>query len=181
MSDVQPIAYSLSIPGDRLVFDTERKIHFLRQVAVTGALQKSARKSGVSPSTVKAHLVSDPAFQAAYEEALDDFKEVIEGEVYRRAIVGWEEEIYQQGEFVGTVRKFDQKLLEMLAKKFMPEYREKHEVTHNVAPGVLAVPVRQSESEWVNAREAEIVQEQDEELLPSGGLQPEKAGAESGQ
>lgn len=138
---------------------------------MTGALQKSARAAGVSPSTVKSHLQTDPHFQAAFDEAMQDFREIVEGEVYRRAILGWEEEVYQQGEYVGTIRRFDPRLLELLAKRHIPEYKEKYEVMHTAQPGTLAVPVKQTEKEWINACEAEVVEEQKPELLPGDGAE----------
>lgn len=137
-------------------------------IRCTGALQLSSREAGVSPSTVRSHLTTDPVFKAAYDEAMNDFKEHVETEIYRRAISGWDEEVYQQGEYVGTIRKFDSRLLELLAKRHIPEYKEKFEVQHHLPPGTLVVPIKQSEEEWMkDVSEAEIVEEPVPEVLPS--------------
>ena len=140
-------------------------------------IQLSCRAAGISPSTVRNHLKTDPLLNAAYEEAMADFKESIEMEAYRRAVLGWDEEVYQQGEFVGTMRKFDSRMLELYLKRHIPEYKEKFEVAHHAIGGTLAVPIKQSEEEWLkNVDEAEVVEEPDEGVLPSNGVQPDEAG-----
>lgn len=136
-----------------VLFDAARKHHFLQMMRLTGQLQRSAQESGISPSTVHNHLKSDPDFKLAHDEAYGDFKESIEMEVMRRAIMGWEEPVYQQGVLAGTVRKFDSRLLEMLAKRHIPEFKEKYTVEHAVAPGMLAVPAAQSVEDWEKSNE----------------------------
>lgn len=132
----------------------------------------------MSPSTVRGHLQKDPAFQLAYDEAMNDFKESIELEIARRAMFGWEEEVYQQGEYVGTMRKYDSRLLEMLAKRHIPQFKEKFEVEHHLPPGTLAVPMKQTQEEWMkNVSEAEIVEDTPQDVLPSDGASEERTGS----
>ena len=158
-----------------LLFNTERKGRFLLNIRCTGQLQMSARECGVSPSTVRHHLAKDSAFQLAYQEAMDDFKEGIEVEIYRRAVFGWEEEVYQQGEFAGTMRKFDSRLLEMLAKRHIPEFKEKFEIQHHLPPGTLAVPMKQTKEEWMaNVSEAEVIAEPAQDVLQGDGHSEER-------
>lgn len=168
--------------GEPTRFDTERKAKFLLLIQNTGMLQRSARQAGVSPSTVRSHLKTDPTFKAAYEEARQDYIEQVEREAHRRAIDGWDEEVYQQGEYVGTVRKFDSRILELMLKRYVPEYKEKYEVQHSVAPGTLAVPTQASERDWESryAGEAEIAEAETEDVLPSDDRPPHEPGSGSG-
>lgn len=122
-----------------VVFDADRKARFLRNYRLTGQIQRSAQEAGISPSTVRQHIKEKPDFAEAVQEAYSDFKEAIESEIMRRAIMGWEEPVYQQGLLAGSVRKYDSRLLELLAKRHIPEYKEKFEHHHNIAPGILAV------------------------------------------
>jgi hypothetical protein len=46
-------------------------------------------------------------------------------EIRRRAIEGWNDPVYQMGQRVGSVRKYSDVLLIFLAKRLMPEYRDK--------------------------------------------------------
>ena len=125
------------------IFEADRKARFLATLSLCGAVNQSSQAAGISPHTVRTHLKADPEFKLAYDEAMQDFKEGIEREVMRRAIMGWEEDVFQLGEFVGTVRKFSDRMLELLAKRHIPEYKEKFQIDHNVSGGVLVTPGRQ--------------------------------------
>lgn len=146
-------------------FTAESRQRFLAAFSLTGALQEAARAAGVSPMTVRSHLKNDPAFKDAYDEAYEDFKEALQNEALRRAIMGWDEPVYQKGEQVGTIRKYDTRLLELLLKRHIPEFKEKHQVDVNVAAGTLAVPTTDSEEEWEkrHAQEAEFEEIREEQ------------------
>lgn len=142
--------------GELILFDPDRKARFLQLMRLTGQLQRSAQEAGIAPSTVRAHLKADPDFKAAHEEAYGDFKEYIESEIQRRAIMGWEEPVFQQGELAGTVRKYDSRLLELLAKRHIPEFKEKYEVNHNVSGGILVTPQQNLPAEeWAKSQEVQ--------------------------
>lgn len=138
-------------------FDADRKARFLTIYRLTGQLQRAARETGISPSTVRAHLKEDLDFRAAADEAYGDFRESVEGEVMRRAIMGWDEPVYQQGMLAGSVRKYDSRLLELLVKRHIPEFREKFEIAATITPGTLAVPAQGS---WERYQEVEAVEEE---------------------
>lgn len=138
-------------------FDADRKLRFLMLYRLTGQLQRSARECGISPATVREHLQDDLDFRNAVDEAYSDFKELVEAEVMRRAIMGWDEPVYQQGMLAGSVRKYDSRLLELLAKRHIPEYKEKFEISGNVTAGILATP---AQSEWGRIVNAEVVDDQ---------------------
>ena len=54
----------------RKLFNKERKKIFLEWFAATANLGWAAEKAGVTRQTVSKHLMSDPVFAAAYEDAL---------------------------------------------------------------------------------------------------------------
>ena len=142
-------------------FDADLKSRFLALYGICGQLQRSAKEVGISPATVRNHLKVDPDFKAAFKEAYGDFQEAIEREAYRRALMGWEEPVFQQGLQVGTIRKFDSRLLELMLKRHNPEYKESFTVDHNVTGGIMVVPQLESKPEWEkrNAIDAEVVDE----------------------
>lgn len=129
-------------------FDADRKARFLFNLKLTGQLQRSAQEAGISPRTVRQHLKDDPDFKDAYDEAYEDFKEGIETEILRRAIMGWEEPVYQQGILAGMVRKYDSRLLELLAKRHIPAYKEKNAPTDGMPVGILVVPEQAKAVDW---------------------------------
>lgn len=140
----------------RAIFNASRKQRFLSIMRLTGQLQRSAQESGISSATVRHHLRTDPDFKDAYDEAYEDFKESLETEAMRRAIMGWEEPVFQQGVQAGTVRKYDSRLLELLLKRHIPQFKEKYEATLNVSGGILAVPMPMSPEEWAKANLVEV-------------------------
>jgi len=158
--------------SDRLPvkFTADARHRFLMLMRLTGQLQKAAHDVGISPTTVRELVKKDADFAAALAEAKEDFKEAVEREVLRRAVMGWEEPVYQQGLLAGTVRKYDSNLLAMLIKKLDPSYKEKSTVDVNLTGGILAAPVVDTEDDWRkrNAVEAEFedtvdeLEEQDE-------------------
>lgn len=129
-------------------FDADRKARFLSILRLCGQLQRSAQEAGIAPVTVRTHMKDDPDFKDAYDEAYNDFKEAIESEIMRRAIMGWEEPVYQQGVLAGTVRKYDSRLLELLAKRHIPAYKEKYLPTDGLPIGILVVPESKPALEW---------------------------------
>ena len=59
-----------------------------------------------------------------WEEALDEARDVIRGEIYRRAVEGWEVPVFQGGRQVGSIRKYSDRLLEVRARAILPEHRK---------------------------------------------------------
>jgi hypothetical protein len=101
---------------------------FLASFSQNANVLVSARAAGVSRQTVYSWLEHDEDFHFAYNQAKEDAKDVLRAEIYRRAVEGWEEDVYQLAKFAGTVRKYDTTLLIFHAKMLMPEYRDKQQV-----------------------------------------------------
>lgn len=84
-----------------------------------------------------------------FDQALQDYRESLEAEVHRRAVDGWDEPVYQKGEMVGLIRRHSDRMLELLIKKNIPEYRDKVSVDASVKGGVMVVPATaQTMDEW---------------------------------
>lgn len=104
--------------------------------------KKACDMVGISPSTVKCWMKEYEWFRLAVIEMENTFIEAAEAELYRRAVDGWDEEVYGKDGFVGTVRKYDGKLLERLVASRKPEYRQNHNpdgVGAGVQLGVIVV------------------------------------------
>ena len=75
-----------------------------------------------------------PEFADKMAVAREEVNDQIEKEIYRRAVEGWDEPVYQGGAQVGTIHKYDSTLLIFMAKANMPEkYRDKYEGA-NIGP-----------------------------------------------
>jgi hypothetical protein len=132
-------SYTLLAMGT-IVFTNDLRIKFLDVYRKCGLLAKSAAAIGISPDTVRKARKDDPDFEAAVKLAYDEFRESLEEEAYRRAVVGWDEDVFQKGECVGTRHVCSDRILELMLKRHIVEYRDRQSLDVNVAGGVLVVP-----------------------------------------
>ncbi len=93
----------------------DRQRLFLEAYAVHANIMLSARAAGIHRSTVYDWQEHDEDFAFAFNLAKE----------------GWEEPVYQFGQYAGTVRKYSDTLLIFHAKMLMPEYRDKSTVDVN--------------------------------------------------
>ncbi len=75
----------------------------------------SLKAAHVSYNTVKLHERNDPEFAAQIREAEDEGIQLLDGVCFKEALEGHLEPIYHQGQIVGYIRKYDNRLrIEML-------------------------------------------------------------------
>jgi hypothetical protein len=111
---------------------------FLESLARTGVITKSCHQAGVNPTTVLRLRRSNPKFERACIEAERRFTDRAERELFRRAIDGVEEPIYQGGKLVGTKLVYSDSLLLAVVKARKPDlYRERSTVEHALAGPVV--------------------------------------------
>lgn len=154
-------------------FGDERKSQFLAALEETGMVTTSAMAAGVHTETPYAHRDKDPAFAKAWEDALNKYRDRLEIEAYRRAVVGWDEEVYQLGNYVGTVHKYSDSLLQLKLKRHRPmEYRERlqADLSHTDTNAEKVVEMTPAE------REKRIA-----ELIAKRAAQAESKGKEGGE
>lgn len=122
-------------------FTDVKKQAFLEKYAECGRINESARHVGIGLSSVIENRKSDPEFGTAVEEAINKFRDTIEGEVHRRGVTGWEEPVFdfKNGGIMGTVRKHSDKMLEMQAKRHIPAYRPGQTEGDGEQGGVLVI------------------------------------------
>ena len=65
-------------------------------------------------------------FKRRWQEAEDEFLDKCEAECVRRAYSGYDEPVYYQGEEVGYVRKYSDRLLMFHLRAKRAEFQEKH-------------------------------------------------------
>ena len=135
--------------GAHKKFDDDAKRRFLAHYRENGRLTDAAIASGVIYKTARRHIVNDPAFAEEVEDAKMAYRDRISAEVFRRGVEGWDEPVYQRGERVGYVRRYSDRMLEIHAKRFEPEYRDKQQVDMNHSGGVLVVgSISQDSTTW---------------------------------
>ena len=134
----------------RVVTD-EQLDHFLDLLASTGRKLESARLAGIKMRTLYNRINRFPEFKERVAEAHERYNEKIEREIERRAIEGEDEPLSYQGQLTGdSIKKKSNSLLLALAKRRIPEYRDKHTEVNVQEGGVLLVKEStQDPDEWV--------------------------------
>lgn len=136
------------MPGSHQPFTAERKAEFLEHFRASGLHHHAAEAVQVAGSTVHTHYKTDPAFREAYDQAKEYFADSVEKEALRRGMEGWIEKpvVDKDGNVVGQVHKYSDRLLELALKRHRPEYGEKVDV--RVSGGVILIPMAASEAQW---------------------------------
>jgi hypothetical protein len=139
------------LPKAVLAVTDEIKAQYVELVRSTGLLCMSAAQLGLSFRTIDKHRRMDPEFAEDIKEAVAQYADEFEGKVLRVADPdrGWDEPVYQKGECVGYVRRFSERMMELVLKRHKPEYRDKLSIDATVKGGVLLVAATAaSPEEW---------------------------------
>lgn len=112
--------------GNRTVRTDRKRDVFLATLAQAGNVSQACRTAGIGYTTVYKWREEDHDFAAAWEVALKQAIDRLEGEAWRRAVEGVEKPVYQQGVMVGTVTEHSDRLMEVLLKAHGGDkYRDK--------------------------------------------------------
>lgn len=102
---------------------------YLKVLAATGNHVMACETAGVNRTSIKRLIANDPEFASAVEEAKAAAAERLEGEAYRRAVIGVEEPVFFEGRRVDTVRKYSDSLLAKLLEANDPRYSSRLKLT----------------------------------------------------
>lgn len=111
----------------------------LNHIVNYGVLAHACLSQGVSYRTFETLVKDYPDFGSLKDEAQELYRDKVSRAVHNRAITGWLEPQYYKGAFSGYIRKFSDRMLELQAKRYIPEYRDKTAVDVNVKGGVLVI------------------------------------------
>lgn len=127
-------------------FDEAAQERFLNHLRMTGRKMDAAKAAGLRYETIR-HYINKNIFQLAdrVEEAMNDYRDLVEAEIHRRAIEGVPEPLLggkDRDKIVTYVQRYSDRLLEFHARRHIPEYRQAQQVDVNVRGGVIAVPAQ---------------------------------------
>lgn len=112
-------------------FPHPKKAAFLAAYAECGTVTQAARAADIDRCTHYDWMKSDTDYAALFGLAHKAACDTLESEARRRAIEGWEEPVFQNGECVGHKRRFSDALLIFLMKGNNPtKFGDKVEQTH---------------------------------------------------
>lgn len=99
---------------------------FFKAFAEEATIAAACAKAKVGRTTVHDRRKRDPVFAQRFLDADEAITEAMEAELYRRAVHGVEQPVFQNGKLVGTVRKFSDVLLIFGLKARRPDiYRDR--------------------------------------------------------
>ena len=119
----------------------EKRAKFLSILAECGNVTRAAEESECGRIMLYKIKSQDEEFSAAWEEAADIGAKRLEDEARRRAVEGWQDPVWHQGQQVGTVRKYSDTLLICLLKAHHPEKYADRSKTDTTVNGNLSVDV----------------------------------------
>ena len=116
----------------RSIRTIEKETLFLAALAGTGNVTVACEKAGICRRAAYQWRSDQASFRTAWDDALESAADLLEEEARRRAADGWEENVYKNGELVGTIRHYSDVLLIFLLKGIRPyKYRERIQLDIN--------------------------------------------------
>ncbi len=105
-----------------------RQDAFLAAFAEAGTITAAAKAARIRRRQHHTWLERDPEYVERFCEAQELANERLEHEARRRAVEGWKEPVFYEGEKVGDKPKYSDNLLMFLMKGALPEkYKERYE------------------------------------------------------
>ena len=122
---------------------------YLQNLAKTGRINESAMLTGVPSMTIWNWRKKFPEFDAACNEARDLYRDTLLKEIHRRAVTGFAEPVFYQGQICGSIKRMSDALLLALAKKHDPELRDGPQVQTNIGGVLIVNQPAKTEDEWI--------------------------------
>lgn len=106
---------------------------FIAAIRETGNISEAVKLAKIPRSTAYQWREKDEAFAKQWDEAIEEATDTLEREARRRAIEGWDEPVFYKGAEQGRIRKYSDRLLEILLRAHRPEkFRERVQVEHEI-------------------------------------------------
>lgn len=137
----------------RKAFTPEIVCEVLNQIARTGVFWRACVSSGISPAQLNRCRHDYPEIDEMVATAFDIYKERLQEAIHERAVMGVDEPQFYKGGVCGYITRYSDRLLELHAKRHIPEYRDHTTTDLNVKGGVLALTApAMSREEYLAAR-----------------------------
>lgn len=102
-------------------FNAERRAQFLDALEKSLCVSDACKAVSISMSCAYTHRSKNGDFARAWDTKLKAAVHAIEVATIERALNGWEEPVFYQGQPCGRIRRFDTQLQTFLLKQWMPE------------------------------------------------------------
>lgn len=120
----RPVRNPAPVPepeGPQRGLDEASLKNFLHYLAFSGSVTYASGRAGIERRTLYRRKADDEAFAAQWEEALQLGIDRLQDDAMRRALHGTERAVFRNGQRVGSVQQYDNRLLQFLLKAHRPE------------------------------------------------------------
>src|SRR5208282_5319848 len=112
----------LYVPTDRKIKKTKQAMETVIKVLQQGgSITDACNSVDIKPSTLRYWRINDSQFDIACKDAYDAYSDVVESVANDRAVNGMKQEVYHDGEIVGTKTLFDNTLLTNVLRARKPD------------------------------------------------------------
>lgn len=131
--------WSMPANPETVRFGDKEKRMYLLKLATTGRKSLSAASAGTTRHTVNKHKEKDPTFAAACEEAADYFRDILVGEMYRRGVEGFEQEVLggRNKDQIFKIKTYSDKMMDTLGRIHIKEMQKDNACAVTVAPTTI--------------------------------------------
>lgn len=142
-ADEIPLPPKLRRHGQRMTDEERAQVQeiFLRALSNTANVRLSCLQAGITSGTIYWWIDHDQDFAERFKQANEDANWALFGEAWRRAMNGEKEYVVSVGKLIYgpdgqplTIQKRSDRLLEILLKARIPEFREKGTTIVNILP-----------------------------------------------
>ena len=141
---------------------------FCDELAKHGNRSRAARDVGVSSATIKRYENENKVFSDAIQMAIESFAGDVEAELIRRAMEGVTDyKLDNKGNIVLEIKKYSDRLLELLTKRHHAEYGDRSTLDVNVKGGLLVLNAEvENPDEWKNRHNQPENEQPNQESAP---------------
>jgi hypothetical protein len=146
--------------------------NLLEEIRTHGIMDLACIRANLSKAVINRYVDENPEFEEALQDARNTYKARVLLHHQDLVFNGTEKVNYDRnGNIISTEKVFMPRLIELELKKVDSEYRDKQEVTHKVAGGVLVAPsdvgsVEEWEEKYKSSPMVDITPEKEDEKKP---------------
>jgi hypothetical protein len=120
-------------------FGDKEKRKYLIKLATTGRKALAAAHAGTTAATVCRHRNEDKVFAAACEEASAYFHDILLGEMFRRGVEGYEQEVLggRNKDQIFRIKTYSDKMMDTLGRIHIKELQKNSDSAVTVAPTTI--------------------------------------------
>lgn len=100
---------------------------FAEELKKHGNVSRAAEQIGMARRYLYSLRETHPELKAVWDDSVETFLDVCDSECTKRAVLGWDEPVYQGGQKVGDIHKASDRLLEFILER--RRYPKRHEIS----------------------------------------------------